>query len=159
MYIRCIHGIVGRENTKYAVRYCLYIRFWPTLHIARKSRLARSVCIVWYGTREVRYKRAGWPEACLSCEMVHILGRHPHVNLHRNALRMWLCLLLFLAMPKWVWPALCTHCTHNPPHVPSIEHLLSLDTCWVWMHPFWCTIGLHKGMQFRVAALRPMRTR
>jgi len=29
-YIRCIHGIFGREITKYTVIYAVYIRFWPT---------------------------------------------------------------------------------------------------------------------------------
>ena len=33
LYIRCIHGIFGREITKYMVVYGVYIRFWPTLHI------------------------------------------------------------------------------------------------------------------------------
>jgi hypothetical protein len=33
MYIRCIHGIFGREITNYTVIYGAYIRFWPTLLI------------------------------------------------------------------------------------------------------------------------------
>jgi len=31
IYIQCIHGILGREITKYTVIYGAYIRFWPTL--------------------------------------------------------------------------------------------------------------------------------
>jgi hypothetical protein len=33
IYIRCRYGIFGREITKYAVIYGVYIRFWPTLVI------------------------------------------------------------------------------------------------------------------------------
>jgi hypothetical protein len=33
IYIRCKYGNFGREITKYAVIYGVYIRFWPTLHI------------------------------------------------------------------------------------------------------------------------------
>ena len=33
IYIRCIHGIFGREMTKYTVIYGAYVRFWPTLHM------------------------------------------------------------------------------------------------------------------------------
>ena len=29
-YIRCIHGVFGREITKYMVIYGVYIRSWPT---------------------------------------------------------------------------------------------------------------------------------
>ena len=29
--IWCIHGILGREITKYTVVYGVYVRFWPTL--------------------------------------------------------------------------------------------------------------------------------
>ena len=32
VYIRCIHGIHGREISKYTVIYGVYIRFWPTQH-------------------------------------------------------------------------------------------------------------------------------
>jgi hypothetical protein len=35
IYIRCIHGIFGREITEYTVIYGAYIRFWPTLNIIR----------------------------------------------------------------------------------------------------------------------------
>jgi len=31
IYIRFIHGMFGREITKYTVKYGVYIRFWPTL--------------------------------------------------------------------------------------------------------------------------------
>jgi hypothetical protein len=31
IYIRCIHGIFGRDFTTYTVIYGEYIRFWPTL--------------------------------------------------------------------------------------------------------------------------------
>jgi hypothetical protein len=31
IYIRCIHGIFGREITKYTVNYGVYTRFWPAL--------------------------------------------------------------------------------------------------------------------------------
>ena len=34
IYTRCIHGIFGREFTKYTVIYSVYIRFWPTLCVA-----------------------------------------------------------------------------------------------------------------------------
>ena len=34
-YIRCIHGILSRENTKYTVVYSLYIGFWPILFLMR----------------------------------------------------------------------------------------------------------------------------
>ena len=33
MYVRCIYGISGRKITTYMVKYGVYIRFWPTLHI------------------------------------------------------------------------------------------------------------------------------
>ena len=33
IYIRCIHGIFGREITKYTVIYGVCIRSWPTLRI------------------------------------------------------------------------------------------------------------------------------
>jgi len=35
-YIRCIHGIFGREITKYTVMYGVYIRLWPTVHSCRQ---------------------------------------------------------------------------------------------------------------------------
>ena len=35
IYIRCIHGIFGREITEFTVIYGVYIRFWPTLIIAQ----------------------------------------------------------------------------------------------------------------------------
>jgi len=38
MYIRCIHGIFGREITKYTVLYGVYIRFWSTLSTAGTIR-------------------------------------------------------------------------------------------------------------------------
>jgi hypothetical protein len=47
IYIRCIHGVFGREITKYTVIYGVYIRFWPTLTICltltvlSRDRLAR----------------------------------------------------------------------------------------------------------------------
>ena len=31
IHTRCIHGILGREITKYTVVYGVYVRFWPTL--------------------------------------------------------------------------------------------------------------------------------
>jgi hypothetical protein len=33
IYIRCIHGIFGRETTESTVRYGVYIRLCPTLSI------------------------------------------------------------------------------------------------------------------------------
>ena len=33
IYIRCIHGIFGREITTYTVIHGVYVRFWPTLVI------------------------------------------------------------------------------------------------------------------------------
>jgi hypothetical protein len=31
IYIRCVYGNFGRENTQYTVIYGVYIRSWPTL--------------------------------------------------------------------------------------------------------------------------------
>jgi hypothetical protein len=33
IYIRCIHGILGRETNKYTVIHNVYTRFWPILRI------------------------------------------------------------------------------------------------------------------------------
>ena len=37
IYIRCMYGIFGRENTEYTVIYGVYIRFWPTLRTLRSA--------------------------------------------------------------------------------------------------------------------------
>ena len=42
IYIRCIHGIFGREITRYTVIYGVYIRFWPTLHMYHSARSVQS---------------------------------------------------------------------------------------------------------------------
>ena len=41
--IRCIHGIIGREITKYTVIYGEYIRFWPTLRTCGKANHKASL--------------------------------------------------------------------------------------------------------------------
>jgi hypothetical protein len=33
IYIRCVYGMFGRENTQYMVIYGVYIRSWPTLNM------------------------------------------------------------------------------------------------------------------------------
>jgi len=35
IYIRCIHGIYGKEITKYTVIYGVCAQFWPTLFLSR----------------------------------------------------------------------------------------------------------------------------
>jgi hypothetical protein len=38
IYTVYIYGIFGREIIKYTIIYGVYIRFWPTLHMAHESR-------------------------------------------------------------------------------------------------------------------------
>ena len=37
IYIRCIHGVFGRETTKHTVIYGAYIRLWPDLEMESKG--------------------------------------------------------------------------------------------------------------------------
>jgi len=53
IYIRCIHGIFGREITKHTVIYGVYIRFGQP-YIA-KSRLARTIYIRYFGREITKY--------------------------------------------------------------------------------------------------------
>ena len=39
IYMRCVHGVFGREITRNTVYYGVYIRFWPTLNIDREALL------------------------------------------------------------------------------------------------------------------------
>ena len=41
-HIRCTHGTLGREITRYTVIHgvCINIRFWPILHTVRKADMA-----------------------------------------------------------------------------------------------------------------------
>ena len=41
MYIQCVYGKLGREITKYAVMYGVYVPFWPTLCVC----LCVCVCV------------------------------------------------------------------------------------------------------------------
>ena len=56
MYIQCMHGIFGREITKYTVIYSAYIRSWPTLLTRekrkRKATLAVETLPTWIREKE-----------------------------------------------------------------------------------------------------------
>jgi hypothetical protein len=48
IYIRCIYSIFGREISKDAVIYGVYIRFWPTLDIPVKDYIqSKNVVNTW----------------------------------------------------------------------------------------------------------------
>jgi len=52
-YIRCIHGIFGREITIHTVIYGADIRFWPTLEISKHAQ--RHVFHFMRGSIQVRH--------------------------------------------------------------------------------------------------------
>ena len=58
IYVRCTHGIFGREITKFTVIYGAYISFWPTLLIIYNNAQQRKHTFVfqmWRGASTQSY--------------------------------------------------------------------------------------------------------
>ena len=46
IYIRCTYGVFGLEISKYTVCIYVYIRFWPTQHMAPASHSNATVSVL-----------------------------------------------------------------------------------------------------------------
>jgi len=63
IYIQFTYSIFGREITKYAVIYGVYIRFWPTRHM-----LALNDCCTCADLERLR----GRTHACTEQQLLHV---------------------------------------------------------------------------------------
>ena len=76
VYIRCIHGIFGRE-----IIYGVHIRFWPTLNMQGKRMIPRTRCICSRVSHALNTKSLELAKTmCMHTMYDHVLGGFPAKN-------------------------------------------------------------------------------
>jgi len=103
--IRCIHGVVSWETTKYTVKYGVFIRFWPTL--------IKTDASYWHKCTLLQGRPHGWltqtvPISCSPNSKPHI----PDLNARYLMLYLIHWHLLEIRHSRGLCGARCVFCTH-----------------------------------------------